>query len=194
MLSGLLSDLLVNLTGSPKLRVWLLVPVCLLALSSQSLAALPETITNVSRLLGVSSLTGVSYGFLFGTAPVLCFEAFGGKHFSQNWGLVSSFDSTAFESHHVLSLFLPLKDDRLLPSLFIQVSLSPVVAGNIFNLLFGRIFDSHVPKDNPAHSCPLGEECYRSVFVITAFCSVVALLLSFVLIARRAGLPSLAGR
>ncbi|KAK0546036.1 hypothetical protein OC846_005422 [Tilletia horrida] len=155
ILIGLLSDVVVNYT-SPPMRVWLLTVVCMLALTSQTLAAIPNVITTVHRLIFVTSLTGLMYGTLFGIAPSLAFEWFGVKHFSQNWGIVS---------------------------------LSPVVAGNVFNLLFGRIFDSHVPADSPSHQCPYGEECYRSVFIVTTACCVVATVLSGVLIARRAGLP-----
>ncbi|KAE8233774.1 hypothetical protein CF326_g1191 [Tilletia indica] len=155
ILIGLLSDLLVNYT-SPKMRVWLLTLVCLLAVSSQALAAMPNVITTVSRLLVVSSLTGLMYGTLFGISPSLAFEWFGMKHFSQNWGIVS---------------------------------LSPVVAGNVFNILFGRIFDAHVPADSASHQCPYGEECYRSVFVVTTVCCLGATVLSVILIIRRAGWP-----
>ncbi|SNX81493.1 uncharacterized protein MEPE_00198 [Melanopsichium pennsylvanicum] len=92
------------------------------------------------------------------------------------------------------------------------VSLSPVVAGNVFNLLFGRIYDSHVPNDTDMltivlealgkvtkekgkgrhdhsvtrHLCMDGEECYRQVFVVTSVGCVVAIGLSLVLIVRRA--------
>ncbi|EPQ32198.1 uncharacterized protein PFL1_00395 [Pseudozyma flocculosa PF-1] len=191
---GLLSDFLVNRTGSASQRVWLLIVVTTLAFLSQLLAALPRTIQTVHQLLGVSVLTGLSYGTLFGLCPVLMFEWFGMKHFSQNYGFLS---------------------------------LSPVIAGNIFNLLFGRIYDSHVPSasvgggsgngapgaldvravldgglwlqvrevlqattaagDGAHHFCLDGPECYRKVFVVTTLGSVIAVAASVVLIARRAG-------
>ncbi|KAN0066080.1 hypothetical protein ACQY0O_000173 [Thecaphora frezii] len=190
---GLLSDLLVNRTGTPAKRVWLLIVVTVLAFLSQLLAALPHTVETVDQLLGVSVLTGLSYGTLFGLCPVLMFEWFGMKHFSQNYGFLS---------------------------------LSPVIAGNVFNLLFGRIYDSHVPDDvkhgaaaasaslavrsvpwdgsglvgqmrelvgaageheGAHHFCLEGPECYRQVFVVTTIGSLVALAASVVLIARRAG-------
>ncbi|PWZ02829.1 MFS general substrate transporter [Testicularia cyperi] len=189
ILIGLLSDYLVNRTGNAAKRVWLLIVVTTLAFSSQVLAATPDAIQTVDQLLSVSVLTGLAYGTLFGICPVLVFEWFGMAHFSQNYGFVS---------------------------------LSPVVAGNIFNLLFGRIYDSHVPKDGtnneintilslvssfqkghghkgdggnndaPSHNhlCMQGEECYRQVFVITSAGCAVAIVLSIILIARRAGLPN----
>ncbi|PWN48388.1 MFS general substrate transporter [Violaceomyces palustris] len=168
---GLLSDYLVNKTGSPRYRVWLLLVVTTLALLSQTLAALPNTIETVKQLLLVSTLTGLAYGTLFGLCPVLVFEWFGLKHFSQNYGMLS---------------------------------LSPVLAGNVFNLMFGRIYDSNVEPE-PAHGgdgmgggvgrggqhvhqCLKGEDCYRKVFEITAVGCVLAVLISLALIARRAGL------
>jgi hypothetical protein len=90
---------------------------------------------------------------------VLTFEWFGLGHFSQNWGIIS---------------------------------LSPVIAGNIFNLLFGKIYDSHVPKDegkSHTHLCLEGEECFRAVFKVTEIAAVIAMLLSIVIIVRRAGRP-----
>ncbi|PWN44418.1 MFS general substrate transporter [Ceraceosorus guamensis] len=153
IIMGLLSDLFVSSTGDARMRVWLLVLVCILAVGSQALAAAPNTITTVHRLIIISLGTGWMYGALFGLAPVLTFEWFGLKHFSQNWG---------------------------------YVSLSPVIAGNIFNLLFGKIYDSHVSKGSGSvHQCPLGEECYRSVFEITEVCALAAAAASFLLIVRR---------
>lgn len=187
---GLLSDFLVNRTGSATKRVWLLIVVTTLAFASQLLAAKPGAIETVHDLLLVSMLTGLAYGTLFGICPVLVFEWFGMAHFSQNYGFVS---------------------------------LSPVVAGNVFNLLFGRIYDSHVLKDvsnsllgtalsatveafrhkkgktdkdiddghaGARHLCMEGEECYRQVFVITTIGCAIAIVLSIVLVARRAGIPS----
>ncbi|UZJ55249.1 hypothetical protein CBS101457_004569 [Exobasidium rhododendri] len=153
---GILSDVLVNKTGRQAHRVCLLLLVCSLALISQGLAATPNVISDLKKLLGISSMTGLMYGTLFGLCPVLTFEWFGLRHFSQNWGIIS---------------------------------LSPVLAGNIFNLLFGRIYDSHVPKEGHTHICPDGEECFRSVFQITEVAALIALLLAFTIIYRRVDRP-----
>ncbi|TKY90442.1 hypothetical protein EX895_000440 [Sporisorium graminicola] len=175
---GLLSDLLVNRTASAANRVWLLIVVTTLALASQLLAAFPGAVSTVDQLFAVSTLTGLAYGTLFGVCPTLVFEWFGMKHFSQNYGFVS---------------------------------LSPVVAGNVFNLLFGHIYDSHVPSDTSMlsvvvqalkagngkgqghddhptnrHLCMDGEECYRQVFVVTSVGCVIGVVVSLVLIVRRA--------
>lgn len=139
----------------------MLLPVCFLAILSQSLAAAPNRITTLRALLGVSALTGLMYGTLFGICPSLNLEFFGLRNFSQNWGFVS---------------------------------LSPVVAGNLFNLLFGKLYDANVDSDSQGHECKLGEECYRKVFVVTTWCAVAATGLSLILIQRRAGTPDWARR
>lgn len=73
------------------------------------------------------------------------------------------------------------------------VALAPVISGNIFNLLFGKVFDSHVPASSPVHQCTLGEECYRTSFLITSTGTACSVLVALVLIFRRAGIPHLGG-
>lgn len=152
ILIGVVSDYLVRISGEPTYRTWLLIPVTLLAILSQGLAAWPDTITDVHRLLFVSSLTGLMYGTLFGIGPVLVFEWFGITSFSQNWG---------------------------------YMSLSPVIGGNIYNLLFGQVYDSNVSRTSHTHRCHKGEECYRTVFIVTTVGCFIALATSAVLIVRR---------
>lgn len=151
-LIGLVSDYLVEHAKDPTFRTLLLLPVTLMAVVSQGLAAWPDTITNVHRLLLVSSTTGLMYGTLFGLGPVLVFEWFGIRSFSLNWGFMS---------------------------------LSPVLGGNVYNLLFGVVYDSNVPAGKHMHRCLKGEDCYRTVFVWTTVGCAVAVLVSLVLIVRR---------
>ncbi|KAI3624080.1 hypothetical protein CBS14141_002508 [Malassezia furfur] len=151
-LIGLVSDYLVEHSKDPTFRTLLLLPVTLMAVVSQGLAAWPNTITNVHRLLLVSSTTGLMYGTLFGLGPVLVFEWFGIRSFSLNWGFMS---------------------------------LSPVLGGNVYNLLFGIVYDSNVPAGKHIHRCLKGEDCYRTVFVWTTVGCAVAVLVSLVLIVRR---------
>ena len=99
------------------MRVYLLLLVCALALASQGAAAWPNVISDLKKLLSMSSTTGLMYGTLFGLCPVLTFEWFGLSNFSQNWGIIS---------------------------------LSPVLAGNTFNLVFGR-FVTSAYLCKPAH-------------------------------------------
>ncbi|WFD00298.1 hypothetical protein MYAM1_003046 [Malassezia yamatoensis] len=152
ILIGLISDFLVDRFQKPSYRAFFLVPVTLMAVLSQSLAAWPNTITDVYRLLWVSSTTGLMYGMLFGIGPVLVFEWFGINSFSLNWGFMS---------------------------------LSPVLGGNVYNLLFGTVYDSNVRNGSHVHRCLKGEDCYRTVFIWTTVGCTVALLLSIALIIRR---------
>ena len=49
------------------------------------------------------------------------------------------------------------------------MTLAPVISGNIFNLLYGKIYDAHsVRNDEAGHmECLLGNECYRSAYWVT---------------------------
>lgn len=65
------------------------------------------------------------------------------------------------------------------------ISLAPVLSGNVFNLLFGHVYDSHVSKHSHSHTCHKGPDCYRSVFVITSAGCFVSFVLAIVLVSRR---------
>lgn len=152
ILIGALSDLVIRITGEPTHRTLFLLPVAFLAITSQCLAAWPNMVTDVHRLVYVSSLTGLMYGTLFGIGPVLVFEWFGMASFSRNWGLMS---------------------------------LSPVLGGNVYNLVFGHVYDSHVAPGSHSHRCYEGEDCYRAVFILTTLGCTLALLISITLVVRR---------
>lgn len=49
------------------------------------------------------------------------------------------------------------------------MTLAPVIFGNIFNLLYGRIYDSHSVTDDDSGDmiCHLGVACYASAYWIT---------------------------
>lgn len=95
---------------------------------------------------------------------------------------------------------------------FGTVNLAPIVGGNLFNLLFGWIYDQHtigrigmpasasvqsstamlaaragggIPNDDQ-HACLLGEECYGSAFKVTTFGCFVALVISLAVGVKRA--------
>lgn len=71
-------------------------------------------------------------------------------------------------------------------------SLAPAIGGNVANLVFGRIVDSHIVPPSPPplverfadHQCMLGRECYLAAFTLTQSMAVVAILLSLVLALR----------
>jgi MFS family permease len=60
------------------------------------------------------------------------------------------------------------------------MTLAPVVSGNVFNILYGRIYDNHsvVDEDSGDRECRLGRECYESAYMVTFVAAVAALGLS----------------
>ena len=57
------------------------------------------------------------------------------------------------------------------------MTLAPVISGNVFNLLYGRIYDSHSVLDEETRErvCALGRGCYESAYVVTLVAAVGAL-------------------
>ncbi|EXJ82499.1 hypothetical protein A1O3_06312 [Capronia epimyces CBS 606.96] len=48
------------------------------------------------------------------------------------------------------------------------MTLAPVISGNVFNLLYGRIYDAHSVRNDEGHmECLAGKSCYRSAYWIT---------------------------
>ncbi|POW03741.1 hypothetical protein PSHT_11538 [Puccinia striiformis] len=73
------------------------------------------------------------------------------------------------------------------------LNLAPLLCGQIFNLSFGKIFDSNSHHHSTSSSfgnddelvCDLHQDCYRSVFGVTILCALVSLSLSMTLGFRR---------
>ncbi|KIW14121.1 hypothetical protein PV08_06902 [Exophiala spinifera] len=54
------------------------------------------------------------------------------------------------------------------------MTLAPVISGNIFNILYGRIYDSHSIKNEAGDmECLQGRECYRSAYWVTFVAAVL---------------------
>jgi MFS family permease len=50
------------------------------------------------------------------------------------------------------------------------MTLAPVFSGNVFNLLYGTVYDRHsVIGDDGDRQCPDGLACYRSAYYLTFF-------------------------
>lgn len=48
------------------------------------------------------------------------------------------------------------------------MTLAPVISGNIFNILYGRIYDAHsIRNEDGDMECLQGRECYRSAYWVT---------------------------
>jgi hypothetical protein len=56
------------------------------------------------------------------------------------------------------------------------MTLAPVVAGNIFNLAYGGIYDSHSKETDHGHMvCEDGLECYKGAYIFTFFSSILGI-------------------
>lgn len=54
------------------------------------------------------------------------------------------------------------------------MTLAPIVFGNLFNLLYGHIYDHHSYIHDGQRTCPDGLECYRRAYWLTLGGSCVA--------------------
>ena len=64
------------------------------------------------------------------------------------------------------------------------VSTSPLVAGNIFSMIFGRIFDAHSSYNQHGMHCLEGERCYSTSLYVTILACLCALVLALVAVKR----------
>lgn len=59
------------------------------------------------------------------------------------------------------------------------LTLAPAVSGNVFNLLYGRIYDSHsIVNPGGQRVCNNGLDCYRASYLATLAASLVGLVLA----------------
>ncbi|KAL7949823.1 serine incorporator domain-containing protein [Trichoderma barbatum] len=145
LLSGIGSDYLVKTLRAS--RIWCLAVACLIFLLAQICALQIEM---PHKLVFVSGLSGLAYGFLFGVFPSIVAETFGIRGLSQNWGFMT---------------------------------LAPVASGNVFNLLYGRIYDHHsVVEPDGTRSCDDGIACYRSAYAVTASACALGLFITLYII------------
>ncbi|KAH6607879.1 hypothetical protein Trco_004192 [Trichoderma cornu-damae] len=145
LLSGIGSDYLVKTLRAS--RIWCLAVACLIFLLAQ-ICALQIEIPH--KLVFVSGLSGLAYGFLFGVFPSIVAETFGIRGLSQNWGFMT---------------------------------LAPVASGNVFNLLYGRIYDHHsIVEPDGTRSCDDGIACYRSAYAVTSTACALGLVITLYII------------
>lgn len=106
-----------------------------------------SSISDPRKLVIISLLTGIAYGFLFGVFPSLVAHAFGIGGLSQNFGIMT---------------------------------LAPIFSGNIFNLVYGNVYDSHsVVDEEGGRSCPDGLRCYRFAYYATFLSGVAGMVVCF---------------
>lgn len=59
------------------------------------------------------------------------------------------------------------------------MTLSPVVSGNVFNLFYGTVFDSHsIVEPDGSRDCTEGLACYKAAYYITITSCLVGLAVS----------------
>jgi MFS family permease len=59
------------------------------------------------------------------------------------------------------------------------MTLSPVISGNIFNLFYGMVYDSHsIVKPSGERECTEGLACYRSAYLVTVVACLLGLIVS----------------
>lgn len=59
------------------------------------------------------------------------------------------------------------------------MTLSPIISGNVFNLFYGKVYDSHsILTPGGQRICIDGLPCYRSAYVVTFVACVVGLIVS----------------
>lgn len=143
--AGIGSDYLVKTLRAS--RIWCLAVACAIFLLAQICALQIEM---PHKLVFVSGLSGLAYGFLFGVFPSIVAETFGIRGLSQNWGFMT---------------------------------LAPVASGNVFNLLYGRIYDHHtIVEPDGTRSCDDGIACYRSAYAVTSTTCALGLLITLYII------------
>ena len=58
------------------------------------------------------------------------------------------------------------------------MTLAPVISGNIFNLIYGRIYDHHSTIVDGQRVCPDGLNCYHTAYWVTFGASLVGIVVS----------------
>lgn len=59
------------------------------------------------------------------------------------------------------------------------MTLAPVISGNILNLFYGAVYDSHsIVKDGRERVCTEGLQCYRSAYLVTIVACFLGLVVS----------------
>lgn len=153
-------------------RAWCISIVAMTFIISQ-LAGL--CVRDIEHLQFAAALVGISYGGVFGLFPTIIIEWFGMG--AQNplfrpdpLGLTGFVKSSPLSNHHTGHFS---ENWGLL-------SLSPLVAGNIFSMTFGWILDAHSSYSGHAMRCLEGAGCYSASLYVTTCACLCALILAFV--------------
>ena len=167
--AGLVSDFTKNKYGMP--RSYCLTLVAVLFFISQVVTG---SINDIAHLWIASALLGLAYGSAFSLFPAVCIEWFG----MRKCGFLPSFQ--------ILNAILSAHFSEN----WGYLSLSPVVAGNLFSVIFGRNLDAYSAPSHEAllnsppidvysaPQCLLGLNCYLDTIYLTMLATFLAILLS----------------
>ena len=131
--------------------------------------AVASQIDNIEHLWMASALLGLAHGSVFSLFPTVCLEWFGMRKSSK---IASSHVNLPYPAAHFSENWGYL-------------SMSPIIAGNLFSLIFGRNLDAHdgsAPASAAAMltapQCLQGLECYVDTIYLTTGATFLAVLLS----------------
>ena len=142
--TGLLSDFTKSKYGMP--HSYSLVLVAVIFFISQIATA---SINNITHLWITSALIGLAYGGAFSLLPTVCLKWFG---LCKSW--VFSLPSFKFFTIIETLLYFSYQSAHFSENLGF-LFMSPIVAGNLFSLLFSRNLDAHRSSPpNPTHNHP----------------------------------------
>ena len=155
-------------------RVWGISVVATIFLISQLVGLL---VRDIEHLQYAVILVGISYGGVFGLLPTIVIEWFGlGTH---SLSSLSELQELTCPS----GSFSPPSLNRYTAHFSESwglVALSPIVAGNIFSTIFGKIFDAHSSYDGHTMHCLEGARCYSASLYVTILACLCALILALV--------------
>lgn len=130
------------------------------------------SIDDIRNLWIASSLLGLAHGSVFSLFPTVCLEWFGMRAFPLSLSFQHAHTNFEHEAHFSEN--------------WGYLSLSPMAAGNLFSLVFGRNLDAHeaspsqlsVPEVSAEPRCGLGLECYVATIYLTIGATFFSILLS----------------
>lgn len=132
-------------------------------------------VQDIKHLQYAVLLVGVSYGGVFGLIPTIVIEWFGMGPSSHLFLLI--LQELTHPSDSVLSSSLGGRTAHFGQNLGL-VSVSPIVAGNIFSMIFGRVFDANSSHGEHGMNCFEGARCYSTSLYVTTSACLCALVLA----------------
>ena len=134
-------------------------------------------VRDIEQLQYAVMLVGISFGGIFGLIPTIVIEWFGMGLCSPLFLLKPQELTNSPES---LPQSLPYGCTAHFSENWGFVAVSPLLAGNVFSMIFGRIFDAHSFPSEHGMRCLEGARCYSASFYVTTLACFCALVLALV--------------